>query len=234
MANKHYNFERFYSLHNPNCFLFPYFQDMFLGGSDTSSTTVEWAMTELVKNPAIMKKAREEVRRIVGNKSKIEDSDVDQMNYMKCVIKETLRLHPAAPLLAPRETTSGVKLGGYDIPDKTLVYINAWAIQRDPEFWEMPEEFLPERFENNKVNFNGQDFQFIPFGSGRRKCPGIGFGLASAEHTVANLLYWFDWKLPTTDDASLQEIDMSEKFGLTVNKKVPLCLQPIPNNNFEE
>ncbi|XP_058787404.1 phenylacetaldehyde oxime monooxygenase CYP71AN24-like [Vicia villosa] len=208
--------------------------DMFLGGSDTSSTTVEWAMAELVKNPVIMKKAREEVRRIVGNKSKIEDSDVDQMDYMKCVIKETLRLHPAAPLLAPRETTSSVKLGGYDIPEKTLVYINAWAIQMDPAFWEMPEEFLPERFENNKVNFNGQDFQFIPFGSGRRKCPGIGFGLASAEHTVANLLYWFDWKLPTTDDASLQEIDMTEKFGLTVNKKVPLYLQPIPNNNFKE
>lgn len=207
---------------------------MFLGGSDTTSTTVEWTMTELVRNPAIMKKAQEEVRRIVGKKTKIEDSDVDQMDYMKCVIKETLRMHPAAPLLAPRETTSSVKLGGYDIPDKTLVYINAWAIQRDPEFWEMPEEFLPERFENNKVNFNGQDFQFIPFGSGRRKCPGIAFGLASTEHMVANLLYWFDWKLPTNDDASLQEIDMTEKFGLTVNKKVPLRLQPIPYNNFIE
>ncbi|XP_004501856.3 phenylacetaldehyde oxime monooxygenase CYP71AN24-like [Cicer arietinum] len=205
--------------------------DMFLGGSDTTSTTVEWAMAELVKNPGIMKKAQEEVRRVVGNKSKIEESDVNQMDYMKCVIKETLRLHPAAPLLAPRKTTSSVKLGGYDIPDKTMVYVNAWAIQRDPEFWERPEEFLPERFENSKVNFNGQDFQFIPFGSGRRKCPGIAFGLASSEYTVANLLYWFDWKLPT-NGASLQDIDMTERFGLTVNKKDPLCLQPIRYSNF--
>lgn len=205
---------------------------MFLGGSDTTSTTVEWAMTELVKNPMIMKKAQEEVRRVVGNnKSKIEDSDVSQMDYLKCVIKETLRLHPAAPLLAPHETTSSVKLRGYDIPDKTMVYVNAWAIQRDPEFWERPEEFLPERFESSKVNFNGRDFQFIPFGSGRRKCPGIAFGLASAEYTVANLLYWFDWKLPTTNGATVQELDMTEKFGLTVNKKVPLYLEPISYGN---
>lgn len=164
---------------------------MFLAGSDTTSATVEWAMTELVKNPAIMKKAQEEARRIVGNKSKIEDSDVNQMEYMKCVIKETLRMHPAGPLLAP------------------------------------------ERFENNKVDFNGQNFQFIPFGSGRRKCPGMAFGLASTEYMLANLLYWFDWKLPT-NGASLQDIDMTEKFGITVTKKVPLCLQPIAYNNFQE
>jgi cytochrome P450 family 71 subfamily A len=206
---------------------------MFLGGSDSTSTTVEWAMAELVKNPAIMKKAQEEVRRIVGNKSKIEDSDVNQMEYMKCVIKETLRMHPAGPLLAPRETTSSVKLGGYDIPDKTTVYINAWVIQMDPEIWEMPEGFLPERFENNKVNFNGQNFQFIPFGSGKRKCPGMAFGLATTEYMLATLLYWFDWKLPA-NDASLQDIDMTEKFGITVTKKVPLCLQPIAYNNFQE
>ncbi|AES71483.1 cytochrome P450 family 71 protein [Medicago truncatula] len=152
--------------------------NMFLGGSDTTSTTLEWAMAACKKS----------------SHNEEKDSDVNQMEYMKCVIRETLRMHPAGPLLAPRETTSSVKLGGYGIPDKTTVYINAWVIQRDPEFWEMPEDFLPERFENNKVNFNGQNFQFIPFGSGKRKCPGMAFGLATTEYMLANLLYWFDWK----------------------------------------
>lgn len=162
---------------------------MFLGGSDTTSTTLEWAMAELVKNPGIMKKVQEEVRTIVGNRSKLEDNDLDQMDYLKCLVKETLRLHPPAPLLVSRETTSNVKLGGYDILDKTMVFVNAWAIQRDHEIWEMPEEFIPERFENSDVNFNGKDFQFIPFGSGRRKCPGMAFGLASVENVLANLLH---------------------------------------------
>ncbi|KAK7350658.1 hypothetical protein VNO77_09514 [Canavalia gladiata] len=205
--------------------------DMILGGSDTTSTSLEWAMTELVKNPSTMMKAQEEVRKVVGNKSKLEEDDVNQMNYLKCVLKETLRLHPPAPLLVPRETTSNVKLGGYDIPDKTMVYVNAWAIQRDPEFWENPEEFLPERFENNEVTFTGQDFQFIPFGSGRRKCPGMAFGLASVEYVLANLLYWFDWKLSKSREPD-QDLDMSEKYGLTVNKKVPLYLEPIPHVNL--
>ncbi|RDY03471.1 Cytochrome P450 71A1, partial [Mucuna pruriens] len=204
--------------------------DMFLGGSDTTSTTLEWAMAELVKHQGVMKKVQEEVRKVVGNKSKLEDNDIDQMDYLKCVVKEILRLHPPAPLLVPRETTSNVKLGGYDIPDKTMVYVNAWAIQRDHDFWELPEKFLPERFENSEINFNGQHLQFIPFGSGRRKCPGIAFGLASVEYVIANLLYWFNWKVSESVESD-QDLDMSEKYGLTVNKRVPLCLQPIPYSN---
>nr|KYP69588.1 Cytochrome P450 71A1 [Cajanus cajan] len=202
--------------------------DMFLGGSDTTSTTLEWAMTELVKNPSIMNKVQEEVRRVVRNKSKLEANDIDQMDYLKCVVKETLRLHPPAPLLVPRETRSNVKLGGYDIPNKTMVFVNAWAIQRDHEFWEKPEEFIPERFESSEVNFNGQDFQFIPFGSGRRKCPGMAFGLASVEDILANILYWFDWKVPGSGGSD-KELDMSEKFGLTVNKRVPLMSLHLPS-----
>lgn len=210
-----------------NHILFPFFQDMFIGGSDTTSTTLEWAMAELIKNPVTMKKAQEELRRVVGNKSKLEENDASQMSYLKCVVKETMRLHPAAPLLVPRETTSNVKLRGYDVPHKTMVFVSAWAIQRDPEFWEKPEEFIPERFESSKVNFNGHDFQFTPFGSGRRKCPGISFGLASVEYILANLLYWFDWKLPSSGEL-VHDLDMSEAYGMTVNKKVPLCLEPIP------
>ncbi|KAG4930262.1 hypothetical protein AAZX31_17G121300 [Glycine max] len=198
--------------------------DMFVGGTDTTAAVLEWAMSELLRNPNIMKKVQEEVRTVVGHKSKVEENDISQMHYLKCVVKEILRLHIPTPLLAPRVTMSDVKLKGYDIPAKTMVYINAWAMQRDPKFWERPEEFLPERFENSKVDFKGQEyFQFIPFGFGRRGCPGMNFGIASVEYLLASLLYWFDWKLPETDT---QDVDMSEIFGLVVSKKVPLLLKP--------
>ncbi|XP_054807052.1 cytochrome P450 71A1-like [Prosopis cineraria] len=202
--------------------------DLFVGGSDTTSTALEWGFAELMKNPRALKKAQEEVRRVVGNKSKVEESDVRQMKYLECVVKETLRLHPPGALSVPRETTSGVTLGGYYIPPKTTVFVNAWVIQRDPEFWENPEEFAPERFENSQVDFKGQDFEFIPFGTGRRGCPGISFGIASLECVLSNLLYCFDWKLPKTGNKSAQDIDMSERFGLTVAKKLPVCVQPTP------
>ncbi|XP_027332884.1 cytochrome P450 71A1-like [Abrus precatorius] len=199
--------------------------DMFVGATDTTAVALEWAVTELIRNPIIMKKAQEEVRKVVGHKSNIEEDDINQMQYLKCVIKETLRLHPPAALLAPRETISSLKLNGYDIPAKTMVYINAWAIQRDSKFWESPEEFIPERFENSEVDFQGQHFQYIPFGFGRRGCPGLNFALATVEYELASLLYWFDWKLP--DDTLNRDIDVSEIFGLVVSKKVPLNLKPI-------
>ncbi|KAK7330562.1 hypothetical protein VNO77_24757 [Canavalia gladiata] len=201
--------------------------DMFVGGTDTTSSALEWAISELVRNPIVMKKVQEEVRTVVGHKSKVEENDVNQMSYLKCVVKETLRLHPPTPLLAPRETMSSVKLKGYDIPAKTIVYINAWAMQRDPDFWESPEKFLPERFENSKVDFKSQDFQFVPFGFGRRGCPGMNFALASVEYVLASLLYWFDWELPEIDTL---DIDMDEIFGLVVSKKVPLHLKPCRNH----
>ncbi|RDY03474.1 Cytochrome P450 71A1, partial [Mucuna pruriens] len=162
-----------------------------------------------MNNPNIMKKVQVEVRKVVGYKSKVDENDVNKMNYMKCVIKETLRLHPPVPLLVPRETLYDVKVKGFDIPSKTRVFVNAWAIQRDPEFWDRPEAFVPERFEEEaEVDFKGQDLQFIPFGSGRRGCLGISFGL-----------------LPN-DGVPMQDIDISEVNGFTVSKKVPLHLQP--------
>ena len=112
---------------------------MFVGGTDTTAAALEWAMSELVRNPIIMKKVQEEVRTVVGHKSKVEENDISQMQYLKCVVKETLRLHLPTPLLPPRVTMSNVKLKGFDIPAKTMVYINAWAMQRDPKFWERPE-----------------------------------------------------------------------------------------------
>ncbi|KAH9722815.1 hypothetical protein KPL70_006852 [Citrus sinensis] len=134
------------------------------------------------------------------------------MDYLKCVVKETLRLHPSLPLLVPRETATNLKWRGYDIPAKTRVFVNAWAIQRDPQVWDNPEDFLPDRFVNNTVDLNGQNFQFIPFGAGRRGCPGISFALAAIEYVIANLLYWFDWKLPRGE--VLENLDMIEVSGL--------------------
>ena len=199
--------------------------DMFVGGSDTTSTALEWVIAELIKNPNIMKRTQEEVRSVVGNKSKIDLSDINQMDYLKCVFKETLRLHPPVPLLVPRETSASASIGGYDIPPKTRVFVNAWAIQRDPAVWERPEEFLPERFKDNPVDFRGQDFEFLPFGGGRRGCPGLTFAVASIEYVIANLLCWYDWGMPTAS-VDGKDLDMSEVNGLTVPKKIPLHLLP--------
>ncbi|KAF5476689.1 hypothetical protein F2P56_003403 [Juglans regia] len=200
--------------------------DMFLGGSETSSTTLEWLMAELIKNPNIMERAQEDVRRVVGNKLKIDENDIHQMCYLKCVLKETLRLHPPAPLLLPRETSSSVKLGGYDIPPKTKVFVNTWAIQRDPTVWERAEEFLPERFIDNPIDFRGQDFEFLPFGGGRRGCPGLIFSVAAVEYVIANILCWFDWRMPSASVHGKDHLDMGEVYGVTVSKKVPLHLVP--------
>ena len=202
---------------------------MLVGGTDSTSVVIEWLMAELVRNPSAMKKAQEEVRRVVGKKSKIDMNDMNHMNYLRCVIKETLRLHPPSPLLAPREASNDIEIGGYRVPAKTRLFINAWAIQRDGDFWERPDEFLPERFENNSIDFKGQDcFEFVPFGCGRRGCPGMAFGVASVEYITANLLHWFDWKLPGNGDSGISEdLDMSEDHGFLVHKKVPLHLVPI-------
>ncbi|XP_026432495.1 cytochrome P450 71A1-like [Papaver somniferum] len=199
--------------------------DMFVSGSHTSATAMEWTMSELIKNPKMMDKAQDEVRRVLGNKFKIEEADINQMDYLKCIVKEILRLHPPIPTLVPRESpNSTTKLAGYDIPPNTTVYINAWAIHRDSKVWENPEEFRPERFIDNPVSFKGQDFQFIPFGSGRRGCPGLSFGIAIIEFALANLLYRFNWEVPAGEKR--EELDMTEASGFTVNRKFPLRVVP--------
>ncbi|KAH7528370.1 hypothetical protein FEM48_Zijuj05G0065300 [Ziziphus jujuba var. spinosa] len=133
----------------------------------------------------------------------------------------------AAGALTFRETSESVKLGGYDIPPKTKVVFNTWAIQRDPNFWDRPEEFIPERFENNQVDFKGQDFQFVPFGVGRRGCPGLTFAGFLVEYVIANLLYWFDWKLPDENNETPKNLDMNETGGLATYMKNPLVVVPI-------
>ncbi|XP_059641239.1 cytochrome P450 71A9-like [Cornus florida] len=202
--------------------------DMFIAGTDTSSATLVWIMTEVIRNPSVMRKAQEEVRDAVKGKGKVEESDISKLVYLNLVIKETLRLHPPVPLLVPRETTESCTIRGYEIPAKTRVFFNAKSIATDPKCWENPNEFRPERFLNSSIDFKGQNFELLPFGAGRRGCPGINFSLVLIELALTNLLYHFDWKLP--QGMNLEDIDMEEAFGLTMHKKTPLCLvaTPIP------
>ncbi|KAL5993805.1 hypothetical protein ACLOJK_038162 [Asimina triloba] len=198
--------------------------DTFIAAIGSTTVTMEWAMTELMRNPPVMKKAQEEVRKTVGNKGKVEEADLAQMNYLRMIIKEALRVHPPGPLLLPHESTESSTIKGYHIPEKTMVLINVWAIARDPKSWENPDAFVPERFINNPVDFTGQDYQFLPFGSGRRICPGIRFSMGTIELALANLLYWFEWDLPAGENH--KSLDMSESSGIVVQKKFPLLLVP--------
>lgn len=196
--------------------------DMFVAGTETSSTTTVWAMSELIKNPAAMEKAQAEVREAFKGKATVEESDVQELKYMKLVIKETFRLHPPIPLL-PRQSREECKAGGYSIPVKTKVMFNIWSMGRDPLYWDEPDIFRPERFQNNPKDFIGNDFEYIPFGAGRRICPGLNFGLANIELPLAKMLYHFDWKMATGMGSDL---DMSEGEGLTVSRKNPLVIVP--------
>ncbi|KAM0945572.1 putative costunolide synthase [Dioscorea sansibarensis] len=199
--------------------------DMIGAGTDTSYVTLEWAMAELMKNPRTMKKAQDEVRQISNGKPTVSEDDIPQMSYLQAVIKEVLRLHPP-PLLLPHESRQKVVLQGYEIPERTRVIINAWSIGRDPNSWEDPEEFKPERFVGSSVDFNGLDFKFIPFGAGRRMCPGINFAITSIEFALASLLYHFSWRLP--DRMSVEDLDMHEAPGLTTPRKQSLHLIATP------
>uniref|UniRef100_I1PCU7 Cytochrome P450 n=1 Tax=Oryza glaberrima TaxID=4538 RepID=I1PCU7_ORYGL len=184
--------------------------DTFVGGITTTSVTLHWAMSELIRNPRVMKKAQDEIRAVVGEKERVQHHDMPKLKYLKMVVKETFRLHPPATLLVPRETTRHFK-----------------AIGRDPNIWKDPEEFIPERFEEMDIDFNGAHFELVPFGSGRRICPGLGMGVANIEFILASMLFCFDWELP--HGVRKEDIDMEEAGKLTFHKKIPLLLVPTPN-----
>ncbi|KAI3690638.1 hypothetical protein L2E82_48794 [Cichorium intybus] len=199
--------------------------DVFAAGEDTSAATVEWALSEAIRNPRIMEKLQAELRETLKGKARILEDDIRDLSYLNQVIKETLRLHPPGPLLMARESRESCVLGGYDIPKKTKLQINAFAINRDPEYWNDPECFIPERFEHNPTNIIGTEYEYIPFGAGRRMCPGVGLGLANVRLPLSNLLYHFNWKLP--NGVKNEDLDMSECFGAAVHRKCDLVLEPI-------
>ncbi|EEF27942.1 cytochrome P450, putative [Ricinus communis] len=200
--------------------------DMFTAGSETSAMTVEWAMAEVMRKPVVLKKAQEEVRQKLGTKGGIHEEGLQELNYLKLVIKETLRLHPPLPLLLPRECRKSCVIGGYDIPTKSRLMVNVWAIGRDPNYWIDPEKFFPERFLDSAIDYKGNNFEFLPFGAGRRMCPGVSFGIADVEFPLAMLLYHFDWTLPSGKKP--EDLDMTECLGGGARKKEDLCLIPTP------
>ncbi|CAN1295316.1 Cytochrome P450 71D18 [Linum perenne] len=196
--------------------------DMFVAGTDTSSATIEWTLTELVRHPSCLTKAQSEIRTIVGGKSRVEEGHLQHFTYTKAAIKE---------VLVPRESMEDCVLEGYKIPAKTRVLVNCYAIGRDPEIWECPLEYRPERFVEEEIDFHDQEFRFVPFGGGRRGCPGFTFGLATIEIALARLLYHFDWSLP--DGVGAEDVDLSEVFGLATRKKTALVLVPTMKEGYE-
>lgn len=195
---------------------------IFIAGTDTSAATLVWAMASLMKNPRVMKKLEDEIRKLYGNNEFISEDDIERLPYLKAAVKETLRLFPPAPLLVPRESMEKCNIAGYEIQPRTLVFVNAWAIARDPETWNDPERFYPERFLNSPIDFKGQDFELIPFGAGRRICPAIQMGVATVELMLANLVHRFDWEL--AGGIKEQDIDEEVRPGITMHKKNDLCL----------
>nr|BAC53892.1 cytochrome P450 [Petunia x hybrida] len=217
------------SEHQINIFIL----EMFIAGSETSSSSVEWALAELLCNPEAMTRVKAEINEVVGSNRKFEESDIDNLHYMQAVVKETLRLHPPAPLLVPRRAIQDTSFMGYDISEDTQVFVNAWAIGRDPECWEDPWAFKPERFLNlssKTTDFKGQNFEFIPFGAGRRMCAGLPLGNRMSHLLLGSLLHAFDWELPS--NVTPKSMDMKERMGMTVRKLQPLQVVPIKNEHI--
>ncbi|ONI13664.1 hypothetical protein PRUPE_4G235900 [Prunus persica] len=198
--------------------------DMLVASMDTSSTTIEWVLSELMRHPHVMKKVRKELEDVVGLERMVEESDLEKLEYLDIVVKETLRLHPVAPLLIPHAAIEDCTVNGFHIPKASRVIINVWSIGRDPSAWTDAEKFIPERFVGSNIDVRGNHFELIPFGSGRRRCPGIQLRLTMVQLMVAQLVHCFDWELPNS--MLPNELDMSEEFGLTVPRAKHLLAIP--------
>ncbi|KAL8250817.1 hypothetical protein R6Q59_034510 [Mikania micrantha] len=200
--------------------------DVMFGGTETVATAIEWALTELMHTPEALKQVQQELADVVGLDRRVEESDFEKLTYFKCVVKETLRLHPPIPI-SLHKPTEDTKVGGYHIPKGTRVMVNMYAINRDKDSWEAPNTFDPSRFlKSGAPDFRGSNYEFLPFGSGRRSCPGMQLGLYAMEMALAHLLHCFTWELP--DGMKPSEIDMSDVFGLTAPKAVRLVAIPTP------
>ncbi|KAL0723433.1 hypothetical protein Bca4012_038032 [Brassica carinata] len=198
-------------------------KDMFVAGTDTNSSTLEWAMTELLTNPKTMAKAQAEIEQMIGLNGFVQEPDISELTYIQSVVKETLRLHPPVPFLLPREAETDVEIFGYLVPKDAQVLVNVWAIGRDPGVWENPTQFEPERFLGKEIDVKGKDYELTPFGAGRRICPGLPLAVKMVPLMLVSLLYSFDWKLPNA-------VDMDETFGVTLHKANPLHAVPVKKN----
>ncbi|KAK7283329.1 hypothetical protein RIF29_12771 [Crotalaria pallida] len=188
-------------------------------GIDTSTATLTWAMCLLLNNPSAMREAQKELDIQVGKERTVKESDICNLVYIQAIVKETLRLNPAAPLSGPREFRDDCIIDGYHIQKGTRLITNLWKIQTDPSIWSDPLDFKPERFliTHKDVDVRGNNFELMPFGSGRRACPGISFALPTIHLALASLLQSFEISKPSDEP-----IDMTEIFGLTNMKATPL------------
>lgn len=198
--------------------------DMLVGSLDTSATAIEWTLSELIKHPRVMKKVQKELEEKIGMDRMVEESDLEGLEYLHMVIKEAFRLHPVAPLLIPHESMEDCTVDGFLIPQKTRVIVNVWAIGRDQSAWTDANKFIPERFAGSNIDVRGRNFQLLPFGSGRRGCPGMHLGLTMVRQIVAQLVHCFDWELP--NNMLPEELDMTEEFGLATPRANHLCATP--------
>nr|XP_007138248.1 hypothetical protein PHAVU_009G192400g [Phaseolus vulgaris]ESW10242.1 hypothetical protein PHAVU_009G192400g [Phaseolus vulgaris] len=204
--------------------------NMFTAGTDTSSSTTEWAIAELIRNPRILAQVQQELDTVVGRERSVKEEDLAHLPYLQAVIKETFRLHPSTPLSLPRVAAESCEIFGYHIPKGSTLLVNVWAIARDPKEWADPLEFRPERFlpggEKADVDVKGNDFEVIPFGAGRRICAGLSLGLRMVQLLTATLAHSFDWELE--NGLNPEKLNMDEAYGLTLQRAEPLSVHPRP------
>ncbi|EXB94994.1 Cytochrome P450 76C1 [Morus notabilis] len=203
--------------------------DLFGAGTETTTSTFEWSMAELLKAPEIMSKAQAELEQVIGKGNQVKESDITRLPYLQAIVKETLRLHPPVPFLIPRKAESDVEVCGRTIPKDSQVLVNVWAMGRDPSIWENPNKFMPERFLELNMDFGGRDFELIPFGAGRRICPGLPLATRMLHLMLGSLLHSFDWKLE--DGVRPETMNMEEKFGITLQmaqhlRAIPTARRP--------
>nr|QDF44410.1 4-coumaroyl-3-(3,4-dihydroxyphenyl)lactate 3'-hydroxylase [Phacelia campanularia] len=194
--------------------------DMIAAGMDTATISTEWAMAELVRNPRVQKKAQEELDRVIGSDRIMTEADFPKLPYLQAIAKEALRLHPPTPLMLPHKASANVKLGGYDIPKGSVVHVNVWAIARDPAVWKNPNEFRPERFQEEDIDMKGTDYRLLPFGAGRRVCPGAQLAINLVTSMLGHLLHHFNWSPPP--GMKPEEIDLTERPGTVTYMQNPL------------
>ena len=200
-------------------------QDLFVAGTDTTSSTLEWAMAELLHNPEKLLKARVELLQTIGKDKQVKESDITRLPFVQAVVKETFRLHPVVPFLIPHRVEEDRDIDGLTVPKNAQVLVNAWAIGRDPNIWENPNSFVPERFLELDMDVKGQNFELIPFGAGRRICPGLPLATRMVHLMLASLIHSCDWKLE--DGITPENMNMEDRFGITLQKAQPLKAIPI-------
>lgn len=196
---------------------------MIAAATDTSAVTNEWAMAEVIKHPRVLAKIQEELDSVVGPDRMVSESDLTQLNYLRCVVRETFRMHPAGPFLIPHESLRDTTINGYHIPAKTRVFVNTHALGRNTKIWDNVEEFRPERHwlsDGSRVEIShGADFKILPFSAGKRKCPGAPLGVTMVLMALARLFHSFDWCPP--EGMRPEEIDTTEVYGMTMPKAKP-------------